>query len=218
MGEQNTAAFGIYSDRLSTTNAIEKLRSAGFRNEDIVTLFPDELGAWQYPATSHKKLWQGALAGAGLGLLLAGALSWVLSSMSLVSFGVTETFIALIAIGTLGGLSGAWVGRRISEYETRYERRVRRGDILISVQCDDDEWSEKAKEILKRTGADDVSASDRLTVEFVRTNRILVRAASERSSAAPLRLVRQKSTWLETGGVGRIPATSRRLRRTHHGS
>src|SRR4030095_1148058 len=39
----STAAFGVFSDRISTENAIETLMAAGFRNTDILALFPDEI-------------------------------------------------------------------------------------------------------------------------------------------------------------------------------
>ena len=48
----------------------------------------------------------------------------------------------------------------IPEYEAkRYEGRVKDGGILLSVHCDDSAWTKKAKEILERTGAEDVSST-----------------------------------------------------------
>jgi hypothetical protein len=59
-----------------------------------------------------------------------------------------------------GGLIGALVGMGIPEYEAkRYEGRVKDGGILVSVHCDDSEWVTKAKDILKRTGAEDISSA-----------------------------------------------------------
>jgi hypothetical protein len=41
----------------------------------------------------------------------------------------------------------------IPEYEAkRYEGRVKDGGILLSVHCDDRNWTAKAKQILERTG------------------------------------------------------------------
>ena len=61
--------------------------------------------------------------------------------------------------GAVGGLTGALVGMGIPEYEAkRYEGRVKEGGILLSVHCDSSDWT-KAKEILERTGADDVSST-----------------------------------------------------------
>jgi len=48
----------------------------------------------------------------------------------------------------------------IPEYEAkRYEGRVKDGGILLSVHSDDSQWTKKAKEILERTGAQDISST-----------------------------------------------------------
>jgi hypothetical protein len=48
----------------------------------------------------------------------------------------------------------------IPEYEAkRYEGRVKEGGILVSVHCDDSDWVSKAKDILKRSGAEDISSA-----------------------------------------------------------
>jgi len=46
------------------------------------------------------------------------------------------------------------------EYEAkRYEGRVKEGGILLSVHCDNSDWVKRAKELLKRTGAEDIASS-----------------------------------------------------------
>jgi len=58
------------------------------------------------------------------------------------------------------------VGMGIPEYEAkRYEGRVKNGGILLSVHSDDSQWTKKAKEILQRTGAEDVSSTGEATGE-----------------------------------------------------
>jgi hypothetical protein len=48
----------------------------------------------------------------------------------------------------------------IPEYEAkRYEGRVKNGGILLSVHSDNSDWTKRAKEILKRTGAQDISST-----------------------------------------------------------
>lgn len=55
--------------------------------------------------------------------------------------------------GAVGGIAGALIGMGIPEYEAkRYEGRVKDGGILLSVHCDDRNWTAKAKQILERTG------------------------------------------------------------------
>jgi hypothetical protein len=62
--------------------------------------------------------------------------------------------------GAVGGLVGALVGMGIPEYEAkRYEGRVKEGGVLLSVHCDTAEDVTQAKEILKRTGAEDIASA-----------------------------------------------------------
>jgi len=75
--------------------------------------------------------------------------------------------------GAVGGLTGALIGMGIPEYEAkRYEGRVKDGGILLSVHSDDSQWTKKAKEILERTGAQDVSSTGEATSEKSDTTRI----------------------------------------------
>ena len=77
----------------------------------------------------------------------------------------------------MGGLTGALVGIGIPEYEAkRYEGRVKEGGILLSVHCDSSDWTKKAKEILERTGADDVSSTGEASADFSKTDKPLPRA------------------------------------------
>jgi len=52
------------------------------------------------------------------------------------------------------------VGMGIPEYEAkRYEGHVKNGGILLSVHCDTSDEVSRAKDILKHTGASDISAT-----------------------------------------------------------
>jgi hypothetical protein len=67
--------------------------------------------------------------------------------------------------GAVGGLVGALVGMGIPEYEAkRYEGRVKSGGVLLSVHCDTSDDIKRAKELLKRTGAEDISSAGEETV------------------------------------------------------
>jgi len=48
----------------------------------------------------------------------------------------------------------------IPEYEAkRYEGQVKDGGILLSVHSEDSDWTRRAKDILRRTGAQDIASS-----------------------------------------------------------
>ena len=72
----------------------------------------------------------------------------------------------------LGGLGGAIVGAGIPEYESmRYEGRVKEGGILASIHCDNSEWVGRAKDMLKRMGATDISSSGEAGADYAKTDR-----------------------------------------------
>ena len=67
---------------------------------------------------------------------------------------------ATTGAGSGAVIGGALVGSGIPEYEaTRYEERLQKGGILISVHCDTSQEIERAKIVLQRTGAEDVSTT-----------------------------------------------------------
>ncbi len=57
-----------------------------------------------------------------------------------------------------------------------HEGRVKEGGILLSVHCDSSEWIKRAKQVLERTGAQDVSSSGEASSDNAMTTRDLPRA------------------------------------------
>lgn len=169
MSGKNTAAFGIYSTRSSVETAVNRLKDAGYRNTDISVLFPHNAGSKDFATEKGTKAPEGAVAGAGAGAVVGGALGW-LAGIGMLAIPGVGPFIAAGPImaalagagvgGAVGGLGGALIGMGIPEYlAKRYEGRIKKGGILLSVHCDDSEWTKKAEVILKDTGAEDVSST-----------------------------------------------------------
>ena len=74
--------------------------------------------------------------------------------------------------GTVGGLIGALVGMGLPEYEAkRYEGRIRAGGVLMSVHCDNSDWVSKAKDMMKTTGAEDISSSGEANADYAKADR-----------------------------------------------
>ena len=177
----NTAVFGIYPSYDAVDAAVGALRAAGFRNTDISVLVPKNEGNKDLAHVRATKAPEGASAGAGSGALLGGTLGWLVGIGALTIPGLGPLIAAgpIVAAlagagagGTLGGMTGALVGAGIPEYEAkRYEGRVRHGGILLSVHADDTQWSRKAKEILERTGAEDISATSEVRGDFANTEK-----------------------------------------------
>ena len=81
--------------------------------------------------------------------------------------------------GAVGGVTGALIGMGIPEYiAKRYEGRVTDGGILLSVHSDNSDWTKRAKEILQRTGAQDISSSAEASADYAKSDRPLARAAT----------------------------------------
>jgi hypothetical protein len=199
MAGKNTAVFGIFSDREGVERAVDALRAAGFRNTDISVLFPENSGTKDFAHEKHTKAPEGAATGGAAGVLAGGALGWLAGIGAVVIPGIGP-FIAAGPIvaalagagagGAVGGLVGGLAGMGIPEYEAkRYEGRIRKGGILLSVHCDDSEWTGRAKDILEDSGAGDISSTGEATADFSKSERPMPRStpASERTTARPLR-------------------------------
>src|ERR1700758_2902089 len=169
MAGKNTAVFGIYPSLTSVEISVDELKSAGFRNTDISVLFPESSGTRDFAHEKSTKAPEGATTGAGTGAVVGGTLGWLMGIGALAIPGLGP-FIAAGPImaalagagvgGTVGGIAGALIGMGIPEYEAkRYEGRVKDGGILLSVHSDNSEWTKRAKEILKRTGAQEISST-----------------------------------------------------------
>jgi hypothetical protein len=183
---RNISAFGIYPDQGTVSDAIESLKSAGFRQTDVSVLFPENLGSKDFAHEKHTKAPEGAVAGGGSGAVIGAALGWVLGAGALLVPGMEGVAAAGPVMGTLsgmglgvslGGLVGALAGAGIPEYEAkRYEGRVRNGGILLSVHCDNSDWAKTARAILKRSGASNVSTAGEAKADFARSEKPLPRA------------------------------------------
>lgn len=166
---KNKSVMGIYTTRNAAEIGIDSLREAGFPNTDISLLLPENLGAQALSTLKSTKAPEGATAGAGSGAVIGGALGWLAGIGALaipglgpfIAAGPIMAALAGVGVGgAVGGFTGALVGLGIPEYEAkRYEGRLQKGGILISVHCDTPEEIDRAKVVLQRTGAEDVSTT-----------------------------------------------------------
>jgi len=169
MAGKNTAAFGIFKSRAQAEACIDNLMASGFRSDDISVLAPDQKVTHELATEKNTKAPEAAATGATTGGAIGGTLGLLAGIGALAIPGLGPFIAAGPIMGALaglgvgaaaGGLIGALVGMGIPEYEAkRYEGRVRDGGILVSVHCDDSEWTSRAKDILERNGAEDVASA-----------------------------------------------------------
>ena len=168
------AVFGIAKSVAQAERIANRLKAAGFSGDDISVLFPDKEGTRDFAHEQHTKAPEAAATGAGTGGVLGGALGWLVGIGSLaipgvgpfIAAGPIMAALAGAAVGAAaGGLAGALVGLGIPEYEAkRYEGKIRAGNVLISVHTDDGNEVNRAKEIFKREGAEDISYTGEASV------------------------------------------------------
>ena len=188
MAGKNTVVYGIYKTRTGAGDAVDQLLAQGFRNEDISVLLQDNVGTKDFAHEKETKAPEGTTTGVVAGGAVGGTLG-LLAGIGALAIPGVGPFIAagpimgaLAGIGSggiVGGIIGALVGMGIPEYEAkRYEGRIKEGGILLSVHCDNSEWVGRAKDLLKRTGADDVSSTGEASADFAKTDKPLSRGTS----------------------------------------
>ena len=164
------------------------LRNDRFRNTDISVLFPQNEGTKDFAHERGTKAPEGAVAGAGSGAIIGGALGWLAGIGALaipglgpfVAAGPIVTALSGVGVGgALGGLTGALVGAGMPEYEAkRYAGRIKSGGALLSVHCDNSQWTKRAKTILEMSGAEDIASTGEASADFAESDTPKPRTAS----------------------------------------
>ena len=173
---RNLSVMGIYTDCTTVSDAINVLHKAGYRTTDISVLASDNQGSKDFAHEKRTKALEGAAIGAAAGAVIGVVLAWLLSIQS-ATIAVLEPLVAagpvLAALagagvgGALGWIAGLVVGLRGTKYvATRYAGRIRRGGILVSVHCDNQEWCDRAKKTLKETGAQNISSAAEAAADY----------------------------------------------------
>ncbi len=164
-----TSVFGIVKTHAQAEQIVEELQAAGFPASEISILLPDNEGKHDIGHVKATKAPEGATTGAATGGLTGGVLG-LLAGIGALAIPGVGPFIAAgpimaalsgAAIGaTTGGIVGALIGLGIPEIEAkRYEDKLKSGNYLIAVHAEDGDQKDRAKEIFKNAGAEDISTS-----------------------------------------------------------
>jgi hypothetical protein len=189
MSGKKVAVFGIYSTRGAVENATDSLIKAGFPTANISVLLPESLGGAKDIGTEKAtKAPEGTAAGVTMGGVIGGTLG-LLAGVGLLAIPGLGPFIAAGPImaglaglgvgGAVGGVTGALIGMGIPEFEAkRYEGHLQKGGILLSVHCDTAEEIKRAKEVVERTGGEDVSSTGESSTDTKNTDRAVASKAA----------------------------------------
>ena len=180
---KNTVVYGIFGNRSQVERAVDRFIAAGFRSEDLSVLMPENVGTKEFAHEKNTKAPEGTTTGATAGGIVGGTLGLLVGIGALAIPGLGP-FIAAGPImaalagvgagGVVGGLVGALVGMGIPEYEAkRYEGLVKNGGILMSVHCDNSDWKDRAKQLMKDTGAEDISSTGEAGADYAKSDRPL---------------------------------------------
>ena len=157
MSQKIPAAFGLYPSTRALHSGADALRSARFRQTDISVMYSDGVQAFR---------WREAVDDTGIandGEPELGTLLSRLSGIGAVSMHDAGPYVCggpvlarLVNHGS--GLTSTLQELGIPDTALgRFVQRLREGGLLLTVQCDDDEWVARACHILADTGAEHVA-------------------------------------------------------------
>src|SRR5512135_2350205 len=159
--EQRSTVVGVFEDRRQADTAINELRQAGFREDQIGVATRRAEGETLEATTAEEGSRAGAGAGLG-GLVGLGVIAGVIPVIGPVIAGGTLAAILANAAGgaAIGGLVGALAGSGILEEEARYyQGEFEAGRTIVTVKADG--RYDEAVTILRRHGAYDMQTAAR---------------------------------------------------------
>jgi hypothetical protein len=140
---------------------VDLLRTGGFSNKDVSALIPGK----DVGCEESTKPPEAALGGVERGRVLGGAFEWLVGAAVLAIPGLGPLVAAgpiLPALGgaAVGGISGALIDMGLPGYEaSRFESKVKAGDILIAVHAENSDEMAQAVEIFEAVGAQEIATS-----------------------------------------------------------
>ncbi len=164
-----TSVFCIANSHSQAEQIVDRLQSSGFPSSEISVLLPDTEGKHDIGHVKATKAPEGATTGAVTGGVTGGVLG-LLAGIGALAIPGVGPFIAagpiMAALGgsaigaTTGGVVGGLIGMGIPEIEAkRYEDKLKSGNYLIAVHAHDGDQTDRAKEIFKTAGAEDITTS-----------------------------------------------------------
>jgi uncharacterized protein (TIGR02271 family) len=167
---QRSTVVGVFEDQRQARQAVEELRRAGFRDDQIGVAARDREARRDVEGKTETYAEEGAVTGVVAGAAAGGLWGIAIAAGLLPAIGPViagGTLAAILASAATGaavaGIVGALIGLGIPEEEARYyETEFKAGRIIVTVKADG--RSSEALAILRRFGAYDVT-TPRMTRE-----------------------------------------------------
>ena len=169
-----TSVFCIAKSRAQTESILDRLAASGFPHSEISVLMPETDSHHDIGHVKATKAPEGATTGAAAGGvtggvigLLAGIGALAIPGVGpLIAAGPIMAALSGAAVGaTAGGVVGGLIGLGIPEIEAKiYEEKLKTGNYLVSVHAHDGKEVDRAKEIYKSEGGDDISTTSQASV------------------------------------------------------
>ena len=162
----NRVVVGVFQDRTTAERAVQQLKNAGFRDDQIGFVARDQgagqgttaTGETAETGTTGERAAAGAVGGGILGGIIGAAAALLIPGIGpVVAGGILATTLAGAAVGAAaGGLLGALTKMGVPEEEARYyESEFQAGRTIVTVQPDGRQ--QEALDILRRNGAYDAT-------------------------------------------------------------
>jgi hypothetical protein len=155
----------IATSRNQANRIVDHLKTESFSNRDISVLFPDTYDTRNSAHEKNIKAPGAAAEGPGVG----GVLGWVaeIGPLAIPGVGpfiaagpVVAALTGVVFSATVGTISRGLVALGLSEPEaTRYEDKVKEGNILLSVHTDDVGDIARVRDIFEQAGAECISTT-----------------------------------------------------------
>ncbi|MGI8957277.1 MAG: hypothetical protein ACR2II_10245 [Chthoniobacterales bacterium] len=161
--------FCIAKNHGQAEQIVERLQAGGFPSSEISVLLPDTDGKHDIGPVKATKAPEGATTGGLTGGVTGGVLGLLAGIGALAIPGVGPLIAAgpiMAALsgaaigGATGGLVGGLIGLGIPEIEAkRYEEKLKSGNYLVAVHTHNSEEEDRAEQIFKDAGAEDITSS-----------------------------------------------------------
>jgi len=169
MNHQKKVVYGVFESHAALEKAVSRIQVEGCDASDVSVLFPHGRQAKKWKNDRDSTAARGVVVGGVTGLILDGALGWLVGVGTLAVPGIGVLLAAgpiLAALtgagagGMVGSLSRAIARMGMSEHEAkRYETFVKAGGTLIFVACSNEDDIERTIKTLNNTGATDISST-----------------------------------------------------------